>query len=152
MGEQHVLQMRTNQSARRLRFQIVNTGDEAVRQSTARRQWYGVDWQIDGEWLPKMGSAWFFFRDDLILPNQSRSLDILVPEAVTAVRLRWLAQPASTLYRLAWEHPSALETRPGKLLGRLLESDDPALTEVFLTSDPIPLATPPGTGESFILR
>lgn len=152
MGESHIIQVRTNRTARRLRFQIVNTGDEAIRQSTARRQWYGVDWQIDGEWVPKMDSAWFFFRDDLILPGESRYLDLLLPEAVTAVRLRWLAQPASTLYRLAWKYPPAFKTTPGKLLGRLLESDDPELTEVFLTSDPIPLNALRGKRESLELR
>ncbi len=152
MGESHIIQVRTNRTARRLRFLIVNTGREAVRQSTARRQWYGVDWQIDGEWVPKMDSAWFFFRDDLILPGESRSLDLLLPEAATAIRLRWLAQPASTLYRLAWKYPPAFKTAPGKLLGRLLESDDPELTEVFLTSDPIPLNALPGNRESLELR
>lgn len=144
--------MRTNRSVRRLRFQIVNTGDEAVRQSTARREWYGVDWQIDGEWLPKTDSAWFSFRDDLILPDESRSMEVLLPEEVTAMRLRWLAQPASELFQLAWKHPSAFETKPGKVLERLLESDDPALTEVFLTSEPIPLNALPVNGKSLELR
>lgn len=152
MGDRHIIQVRTNRTARQLRFQIVNTGDEAVRQSTARRQWYGVDWQIDGEWITKMDSAWFFFRDDLILPSESRSMDILLPETATAVRLRWLAQPASTLYRVAWKHPSAFKTKPGELLGRLLEPDDPELAEVFLTSAPIPLNALPSSGESFELR
>lgn len=152
MGERHIIQVRTNQTIRRLRFQIVNTGREAVRQCTARRQWYGLDWQIDGEWLPERDSAWFLFRDDLILPGEARSLEFFLPEDATAIRLRWLAQPASTLYRLAWKYPPAFKTAPGKLLGRLLESDDPESTEVFLTSDPIPLNALPGNRESLELR
>ena len=152
MGERRSVQVRTNRTIRRILFQIVNTGNEAIRQSTQRREWDSVDWRINGEWLPNTDTAWFFFRDDLILPGESRSMEILLPSDVTAIRLRWLAQPASARYRLAWTYPWAFKPKASQFLMSFIEPEDPTSEEKFLTSDPIPLGDRPATGDTYDLH
>jgi hypothetical protein len=149
LGDRRSVQVRTNRTLRRLQFRIVNTGNEAIRQSTQRRDWEGVDWRIDGEWLPNTDTVWFIFRDDLILPGESRSMEILLPPDVTAIRLRWLAQPASALYRLAWTYPWAFKPKASQFLTSFIGSEDPTSEEKFLTSDPIPLSDRPATGDTY---
>jgi len=139
----------TNDHLRLIQFRIHNTGPCPARQSTRRCQWFWGEWLIEGRWHSGYDTAWFFFRDDFIRPGETRDIELWVPAEATAMRLRWLVQPASSRYRTIFAASKIGSLQ--KPLGRFdITVDEPGMGCV-LQSPAIPTIRPPTIGMTFDL-